>query len=91
MLPEILLSKGEVNVDMLNFAVSPGKNTITIVHCQSLIPNENMCDKTGVHTIYRFIVSKPFYTCRRIVLYTGMHREKGEKSPTIYKAKVLGL
>ena len=24
-LPEILLSKGEVNVDMLNFAVSPGK------------------------------------------------------------------
>ena len=83
-LPEILLSKGEVNVDMLNFAVSPGKNTITIVHCQSLIPNENMCDKTGVHTIYRFIVSKPFYTCRRVVLYKQECTEKRVKKVQPY-------
>ena len=51
-LPEILLSKGEVNGDMLNFAVSPEKYVTTIVHCQSLIPNENMCDKQALHTIY---------------------------------------
>jgi hypothetical protein len=68
-LPEILMENGVMRYDAVNFAVSPGKNTITVTHCASLIPNDVICDTSGVYTEYKFVISKPFYTCRRIVLY----------------------
>lgn len=68
-LPEILMTNGEMKNDPLNFALSPGKNTITVTWCASLIPNDVLCDTSGPYNLYKFIISKPFYTCRRVVLY----------------------
>ena len=64
-LPEILTTNGEMKNDPLNFALSPGKNTITVTWCASLIPKDDLCDTSGPYNLYKFIISKQFYTCRQ--------------------------
>ena len=70
-LPQIQVFNGVEAVDRINFAISPGENTLKVNWCQNLIIGEKLCDKSNTaHWYqYRFQVIKPFYTCRRVVEY----------------------
>ena len=68
-LPEIQLLSGVEKSDRINFAISPGLNVININWCLNWNSADKKCDKTNNFFQYKFQVSKPFYTCRRVVLY----------------------